>query len=163
MRGATQLITMLVSNAEFQSTRPMRGATEYVQEKLHGRLSFNPRAPCGARLAAFIQVVFFLFVSIHAPHAGRDTLPRIVALTGIVFQSTRPMRGATRQHGGGELYERFQSTRPMRGATADLEASRSDMEFQSTRPMRGATYLHNPSTGNVMTVSIHAPHAGRDL
>ena len=78
----------------FQSTRPMRGATssqerpvQAPQISIHaphaGRdapmwkfltktRNFNPRAPCGARLAIVIAVVAPLGISIHAPHAGRD-------------------------------------------------------------------------------------------
>ena len=34
-------------------------------------------------------------ISIHAPHAGRDVNKQNVIYDKIVFQSTRPMRGAT--------------------------------------------------------------------
>ena len=36
------------ANKEFQSTRPMRGAT-HLSEKFADLRNFNPRAPCGAR------------------------------------------------------------------------------------------------------------------
>ena len=52
MRGATlNAITVTVSK-EFQSTRPMRGATK------------NDPVP-----------YFYIDISIHAPHAGRDRQP----------------------------------------------------------------------------------------
>ena len=122
---------------------------------------FNPRAPRGARLtrqiAGCILVGFQstrptrgatrksvdgfakVKVSIHAPHAGRDSH---------VFSAP----GARR---------RFNPRAP-RGARPSLvvKASRASM-FQSTRPTRGATdnieeVVKKPG------VSIHAPHAGRD-
>ena len=34
-------------------------------------------------------------ISIHAPLAGRDLLPRALESRGAGFQSTRPLRGAT--------------------------------------------------------------------
>ena len=34
-------------------------------------------------------------ISIHAPHAGRDMLKDCLRDTYPIFQSTRPMRGAT--------------------------------------------------------------------
>ena len=34
-------------------------------------------------------------ISIHAPHAGRDFVPLYDEEDGAIFQSTRPMRGAT--------------------------------------------------------------------
>ena len=80
-------------------------------------LYFNPRAPCGARPAK-------------ARRAGRARL----------FQSTRPLRGATRRWrmGCGCLFI-FQSTRPLRGATAIV------LRLSFLR-----------------LISIHAPLAGRD-
>ena len=55
----------------------------------------------------------------------------------------------------------FQSTRPVRGAT-HLQACRIPRAaFQSTRPVRGAT--QPPAiTMIAQIVSIHAPRAGRD-
>ena len=55
----------------------------------------------------------------------------------------------------------FQSTRPMRGATLWICQSSTLCVFQSTRPMRGATYDSLLNNGGNL-VSIHAPHAGRD-
>ena len=80
-----------------------------------------------------------------------------------VFQSTRPMRGATSwTFKDVDTAEQFQSTRPMRGATSShTRRTYKQLEFQSTRPMRGAT---NPciSSARRLHISIHAPHAGRD-
>ena len=147
-------------------------------------------------------------ISIHAPHAGRDSAycryaprptdfnPRApcgarpmacnVSYGTAKFQSTRPMRGATahgrsRMHGytnfnprapcGARLcrlphylaLRKFQSTRPMRGATTGrLHIRDWEDKFQSTRPMRGATvqrFRRSPP----LAISIHAPHAGRDV
>ena len=77
---------------------------------------FNPRAPCGARQDARIQ-----------------------SLQPFVFQSTRPVRGATSQSRSRSLLSAFQSTRPVRGATGVLDDG-----------------------GEVLVISIHAPRAGRD-
>ena len=146
----------------FQSTRPVRGATivlglpdDGVVISIHapraGRdprpdwriiptLNFNPRAPCGAR--RFIP----------AEAEPED-----------VFQSTRPVRGATTLSNPITINGKFQSTRPVRGATRrprwrcrpprnfnprapcgarpqEAGAARGrHPEFQSTRPVRGAT------------------------
>ena len=77
---------------------------------------FNPRAPCGARP---------------------------------VFVFTRTM----------ELV--FQSTRPVWGATRDSYEFVNGFEFQSTRPVWGATCQWGIS-GPSYQISIHAPRVGRD-
>ena len=79
-------------------------------------------------------------ISIHAPHAGRDDVACVNANSQTLFQSTRPMRGAT-----GEKW------------VTPIEM----FEFQSTRPMRGATRQVEPDD-DTSSISIHAPHAGRD-
>ena len=58
----------------FQSTRPVRGATQTNQGKL-------------AQEA----------VSIHAPRAGRDAHRAANQVLRRMFQSTRPVRGATNE------------------------------------------------------------------
>ncbi len=57
----------------------------------------------------------------------------------------------------------FQSTRPMRGATGrPLSPCADTLRFQSTRPMRGAT-VPVCDRRLCVVISIHAPHAGRDV
>ena len=57
---------------------------------------FNPRCPCGQRLKVSLFDTFSEVISIHAAHAGSDikTCCRKRFYTG--FQSTLPMRAATR-------------------------------------------------------------------
>ena len=103
----------------FQSTRPLRGATRWPRQSLLGRSisihaplagrdmppgwqvqsrhNFNPRAPCGARL-------------LRSASLSRS----------ILFQSTRPLRGATGTSAQPSGIATFQSTRPLRGATAKV-------------------------------------------
>ena len=94
----------------------MRGATRKIADFVAITIYFNPRAPCGAR-------------------------PR-----GAVWMAALLL---------------FQSTRPMRGATDEFPGTYSACEFQSTRPMRGATPHHRGQRPRE-AISIHAPHAGRD-
>ena len=76
IRGATNTSSNMTTwTTEFQSTRPIRGATTWTA-------SGNPTAP----------------ISIHAPHTGRD--------------------GREGEHYG--YHREFQSTRPIRGATAKM-------------------------------------------
>ena len=86
----------------------------------------------------------------------------VLLSTRILFQSTHPLRGATkkRRWPSGSLI--FQSTRPLRGATFSRLSSFSLSVFQSTRPLRGATGCEHGRDGDAL-ISIHAPLAGCDL
>ena len=123
----------------FQSTRPMRGATGsgiYLWEDWD--------------------------VSIHAPHAGRDSMQGRKEVIGLVFQSTRPMRGATpfpcaspcrrrvsihAPHAGRDYdwvrytscLNSFNPRAPCGARPRKVNVERGGFRFQSTRPMRGAT------------------------
>ena len=78
-----------------------------------------------------------------------------------LFQSTRPVRGATVVVVYPYIARMFQSTRPVRGATHETARLLSVQPFQSTRPVRGAT-SHRSTGSRTQNVSIHAPRAGRD-
>ena len=56
---------------------------------------FNPRAPCGARRVLADGLVAAVGISTHAPLAGRDALNNDIFQLLVVFQPTRPLRGAT--------------------------------------------------------------------
>ena len=57
-----------------------------------------------------------------------------------VFQSTLPLRGATKRVWASNNLEIFQSTLPLRGATFAALAAFRQNQFQSTLPLRGATW-----------------------
>ena len=72
------------------------------------------------------------------------------------------MRGATPVLPDVQCVQIFQSTHPMRGATRAKSSVISEFEqFQSTHPMRGAT-RRNSYIPDEDRISIHAPHAGCD-
>ena len=102
----------------------------------------------------------------------------------LLFQSTRPMRGATctaicctatrthfnpRAPCGARQYPQkcgctaqlFQSTRPMRGATASASKPAIPVSFQSTRPMRGATWIPQPRRKAGLYFNPRAPCGAR--
>ena len=147
---------------EFQSTRPVRGATV-------------PRESVGGRGQ----------VSIHAPRTGRDAFLDSGRRTRFRFQSTRPVRGATRAPTSRACTSTgFNPRAPYGARPAALEAAlqadevsihaprtgRDDVRryhpgecarFQSPRPVRGATGGRALLPVSHM-VSIHAPRTGRD-
>ena len=80
---------------QFQSTRPVWGATTGRRTSCSTRRYFNPRAPCGARLHEVGKVSAAVKISIHAPRVGRDAVSDSLAELSNAFQSTRPVWGAT--------------------------------------------------------------------
>ena len=60
------------------------------------RERFNPRAPCGARPHRRGGMAGEKVISTHAPLAGRDASVIVDRKPSVLFQPTRPLRGATR-------------------------------------------------------------------
>ena len=183
VRGATTgCPAQFIAGQQFQSTRPVRGATPGLPSfsvarpiSIHAPRAgrdrevlqcpdivddFNPRAPCGARRGGLLRI---------AQHR--------------LFQSTRPVRGATRIRANIITSVRFQSTRPVRGATsaAGLGQVRDDISIHAPRAGRDVVVkidehrryisIHapragrdcmRPPAGGTVGISIHAPRAGRD-
>ena len=161
LRGATGIGKSRASISVFQSTHPLRGATltscytlSVLSISIHAPLAgcdfrrfprasapanFNPRTPCGVRLER-----------------------RIHPLRASGFQSTHPLRGATRRVKLLDLDQQFQSTHPLRGATSLYRSGMLHLLiFQSTHPLRGATT--DVVRGYISKgISIHAPLAGCD-
>ena len=106
--------------------------------------------------------VLFIDISIHAPRAGRDTLLLRFARLHLIFQSTRPVRGATGVGGSPAGDGADFNPRAPCGARRGWTGTRwSTMTFQSTRPVRGATRSRWRQLIQFV-ISIHAPRAGRD-
>ena len=123
-------------------------------------------------------------ISIHAPLAGCDASAETLCHIPRPFQSTHPLRGATKAvaledapidisiHAplagcdkGADVTKLqtalFQSTHPLRGATLYCDHPPLGALFQSTHPLRGATFPCRSSC-KYKTISIHAPLAGCD-
>ena len=204
--GATPLPTLSGRRARFQSTRPVRGATSgqtgysYTstvsihapragRDPPHDRNSpppicFNPRAPCGARRRGLRPLT--ASESCFNPRAPCGARPWsiVVLRADWLFQSTRPVRGATAQiaewaaltevsiHApragrdrpawrGPALSPGFNPRAPCGARRLSVYSESGDNWFQSTRPVRGATSIVD-SPFCRLNVSIHAPRAGRD-
>ena len=129
----------LRTNFEFQSTRPIRGATPPRSMPWARPLYFNPRAPYGARRLRF------------SAHTAKS-----------IFQSTRPIWGATYRFVKNIKYaHKFQSTRPIWGATKYEIGYAWTLSISIHAPHMGRDVVewfryqrHH--------ISIHAPHMGRD-
>ena len=124
---------------EFQSARPVWGATRGREFASLYTVDFNPRAPCGARRDER-----------HYHHQGKHFNPRApcgARLSGL--------SSAT-------CHQHFNPRAPC-GARLPLDMLLSCAAlFQSTRPVWGATHKCN-LVHPVQVISIHAPRVGRDL
>ena len=171
---------------QFQSTRPLRGATTKYVSTL-SLLQISIHAPLAGRdRGGTVPVPRLCGISIHAPLAGRDDGSRDGDRRSERFQSTRPLRGATaatldearaavisihaplagrdvERDGRGAGAGAFQSTRPLRGATKIKAMTTDTKPFQSTRPLRGATAETTRSLRDCCYFNPRAPCGARLL
>ena len=94
LRGATHEIEKLLAPFLLQSTHPLRGAT--VALALIGALlkTFNPRTPCGVRLLHRKHKDNLKTFNPRTPCGVRRS-KKVLSFTGLILQSTHPLRGAT--------------------------------------------------------------------
>ena len=85
-----------ITHLTFQSTPPVRGATFCRASMRSLSPHFNPRPPCGGRLYYEVTYNGDKNISIHAPRAGGDKAGTTPNVKHESFQSTPPVRGATK-------------------------------------------------------------------
>ena len=97
---------------------------------------FNPRAPCGARQHLPDGPVQLHGISIHAPRAGRDRrCGATMRLRSLYFNPRAPCGARPDDFLPEEHAEVFQSTRPVRGATRyDLHRKGELLHFNPRAP-----------------------------
>ena len=154
------------SHHGFQSTLPVKGAT-CRQEAAERDGDVSIHAPGeGSDTADWLRFRSE-YVSIHAPGEGSDFFSSLLGTLALRFQSTLPVKGATRSrqcyqsdqyvsiHAPGEGSDSgeallameaplFQSTLPVKGATQVTPAASAISVFQSTLPVKGATPRSSP-------------------
>ena len=171
--------------ARFQSTRPIRGATKADNDigpriciSIHaphtgrdcatpvaktGTTHFNPRAPYGARLLALDVTDYDTQISIHAPHTGRDHRQRVSAAQPHLISIHAPHTGRDGNSSADITHiTKFQSTRPIRGATGSTGTCTWRSANFNPRAPYGARRSVPPRVHGGASISIHAPHTGRD-
>ena len=154
--------TNIKSDGSFQSTRPLRGATVAGGDTKCMAGDFNPRAPCGARRSRMLFPQICLPISIHAPLAGRDMRSVSAFSSCRLFQSTRPLRGATRfTICGLHHHTDFNLRAPCGARRQILERMRTWDNISIHAPREGRDLPMRPSKA-VRYISIHAPREGRD-
>ena len=180
------LISLFLSLAKFQSTRPVRGATAGNPFSVWIFGDFNPRAPYGARpdllARRFPQDKFQSTRPVRGATANsacpaipsRDFNPRAPygarrrachvqrLLLKISIHAPRTGRDKIARKVLGGVRKKFQSTRPVRGATDGRcpKATRKRV-FQSTRPVRGATTRTPKRHTRPQNFNPRAPYGAR--
>ena len=128
----------MVGEPQFQSTRPVRGATRYRSGRYAPHF-VSIHAPRAGRDLSVVICHYVEDVSIHAPRAGRD---RVVVRdghpSGVSIHA--PRAGRDNAALKSRIAELVSIHAPRAGRDLPvigfLPASK---EFQSTRPVRGAT------------------------
>ena len=96
---------------------PRAGSDARAWAEENGHSDFNPRSPCGERRGRPREARQNGHFNPRSPCGERlSALPPTSATER--FQSTLPVRGATRRRRKGQADRKFQSTLPVRGATA---------------------------------------------
>ena len=141
LRGATPVFIFGVSEGGISIHAPLAGCDCWVWSKPIRQKYFNPRTPCGVRQSERFAKL----------------------LVDGVFQSTHPLRGATKncicQSSPAVNFNPRTPCGVRRKLALCLHAQN---RFQSTHPLRGATAVFNYDYG-FADISIHAPLAGCDL
>ena len=140
LRGATLDDSHYNSTSAFQSTHPLRGATRRRIGGVGRQMHFNPRTPCGVRRGAYVDYDAVWFISIHAPLAGCDGREASARRSTAEFQSTHPLRGATRLSARYSRLMAISIHAPLAGCDAGEMTFEDVRTFQSTHPLRGATW-----------------------
>ena len=148
---------------EFQSTLPLRGATELskqiqrilwisihaplagsdlTQMKMKGEMEyFNPRSPCGERLAVVVPAALQVCISIHAPLAGSDS-HGLTSSKNDLISIHAPLAGSDHNNRKDCAEQSdFNPRSPCGERRAEEAPYIYDNVFQSTLPLRGATLL----------------------
>ena len=96
VRGATCVASAAASPPSYFNPRTPFGVRLRRVRCAGSRWYFNPRTPCGVRRASAPLRPHRAPISIHAPRAGCDDAGNPGRKGQTIFQSTHPVRGATR-------------------------------------------------------------------
>ena len=117
LRGATYINLPIDKGQLFQPTRPLRGATGLTGLR-YGSLVFQPTRPLRGATKHELERRLSNNISTHAPLAGRDVDDATVAGVNSDFNPRAPCGARLSMSLKGDCRIIFQPTRPLRGATS---------------------------------------------
>ena len=162
LRGATGLPSCHFSKCGFQSTRPLRGATG-LPSCHFSKCGFQSTRPLrGATAFDFPNVRQQINFNPRAPYGARLTSlaskPRKLA-----FQSTRPLRGATSRSERRSAPWYFNPRAPYGARLASFQRGGRHADISIHAPLTGRDQSVFNYDYGFADISIHAPLTGRDL
>ena len=113
---------------------PLAGSDAPAKGRTGGEENFNPHSPCGERRASSLS---------NSPM--------------MVFQSTLPLRGATKVSKPNAIKSLFQSTLPLRGATRHLQLGRERRQISIHTPLAGSDTPPCVLSAAVIDFNPHSP------
>ena len=125
---------------EFQSTRPMRGATGRPLSPCADTLRFQSTRPMRGATFYILPTMRARDISIHAPHAGRDAGDKYITGSNCISIHA-PLAGCDVEH---------------------IQHTVWFSPYFNPRAPCGARQGDHLGGTPLRAISIHAPHAGRD-
>ena len=130
-----------VEATEFQSTRPIRGATSAHSWQRYSAHLFQSTRPIRGATNQFLHAGLEIAISIHAPHTGRDA-----------------------EVGARHISRRYFNPRAPYGARRWVRNQhKTEGRISIHAPHTGRDMAQDGIRREYMPISIHAPHTGRDL
>ena len=147
-------------HTQFQSTRPVWGATCCILRRHSLAPNFNPRAPCGTRRDRRAARCALHRISIHAPRVGRDALAPGVFTEGYIsIHAPRVGRDYIDREAAIEICISIHAPRVGRDCAATI--TRCWRQISIHAPRVGRDQELTPDAHRT-SISIHAPRVGRD-
>ena len=139
LRGATQIITIYTSQEKIPIHTPLAGSDHAGTARKGWALYFNPHSPCGERLA-------FCF---NRPHSS-------------IFQSTLPLRGATSRLLRSIRVPKYFNPHSPCGERRHRTRSTTHLLISIHTPLAGSDAMPELFVRDRLRISIHTPLAGSD-
>ena len=151
-----------MTQLEFQSTLPARGATVCSDTRSHLQDTFQSTLPARGATWDYISEAYGAYISIHAPRTGSDLTFPDFRIRKNNFNPRSPHGERRGGAGRKSRHAKFQSTLPARGATEISALAPSDREISIHAPRTGSDWDDINKAYSVY-ISIHAPRTGSDL
>ena len=140
----------------FQSTLPVKGATVADFNSFPPFSNFNPRSPWRERRLSISLPGSPRPISIHAPREGSDDLVQILKNAFCHFNPRSPWRERHSFVNVFRICSKFQSTLPVKGATRIKIIFFLGNLFQSTLPVKGATAMLTNFSVTIVQLSANS-------